>query len=201
MFDLTGIWTLLLSSWGIPFLWYSHLFYGRGSLGLHPNQVGAISMKMRLTTYGLSMFYFVKKYEPYTIIQWIPYYDPVRCIGSSFCILLGQLLNGAVYRALGFAGVYYCRELGYPARPWVQGFPFIMPHPQYIGSILTVLGAGGWFGIGPNGPRYDVIYLTLYVTALYAYAMMFERGEKSPYLKRCTSCGYLLEESPCKKDD
>jgi hypothetical protein len=197
MIDLTGLWTLLLSSWGLPFLWYSHLFYGRGSLGLNPKQVGAISMKIRVTTYGLTAFYFIKKYTPYTLIQWIPYYQPYRLVGSSACILLGQVLNGAVYKALGFEGVYYCRELGYPVRPWIHGFPFIMPHPQYIGSILTVMGAGGWFGIGPEGPRMDILYLTLYVIALYGYAMMFERGSGIHSLKLCKSCGNLLENEEC----
>jgi hypothetical protein len=198
MIDLTGLWTLLLSSWGLPFLWYSHLFYGRGSLGMHPGQVGAISMKMRVATYGLSLFYFVKKYKPYSIIQWIPYYHPWRFVGSSVCVLSGQWLNSAVYKALGFTGVYYCRELGYPTRPWVYGFPFIMPHPQYIGSILTMLGAMGWFGIGPDGPRYDVVYLCLYVIGLYGYAILFERGDVS--LKKCVSCGNLIEECSSKKE-
>lgn len=191
MLDLTGLWTLLLSSWGIPFLWYSHLFYGRGSLGMNPAQVGSISMKMRLATYGLSGLYYIKKYKPYTLLDWVPYYAPIRLVCSGLCVIVGQGLNGAVYRALGFEGVYYCRELGFPAPPWVQGFPFIMPHPQYIGSILTVLGAGGWFGYGIDGARPDVIYLTIYVTGLYIYAMLFERDTKP--IKTCPSCGSLVE--------
>lgn len=198
--DLMGIWTLLLSSWGLPFLWYSHLFYGRGSLGLNPVQVGTISMKMRIATYGLTAFYFIKKYQPYTLIQWVPYYQPLRLITSGTCVIFGQILNGAVYKSLGFEGVYYCRELGYPARPWVYGFPFIMPHPQYIGSILTVAGGGGWFGIGPDGPRMDIIYLTIYVVSLYMYAMMFERGDKGGLTKKCVSCGNLIEDCSNKKE-
>jgi protein-S-isoprenylcysteine O-methyltransferase Ste14 len=54
-----------------------------------------------------------------------------------------QVLNVAIYRAIGRAGVYYGFKLRSPV-PWHTGFPFnVVSHPQYVGSILTVWGMGG----------------------------------------------------------
>lgn len=54
-----------------------------------------------------------------------------------------QVLNFSIYRAIGKAGVYYGFKLGFPV-PWHTGFPFnVVSHPQYVGSVLTVWGAGG----------------------------------------------------------
>ena len=37
-------------------------------------------------------------------------------------------------------GVYYGTKLGKTV-PWCTGFPFnIVSHPQYVGSVMTVLG-------------------------------------------------------------
>lgn len=53
---------------------------------------------------------------------------------------IGQILNIAVYQTLGRNGVYYGSRLGQPC-PWVTGFPFnTVPHPQYVGSVLTIWG-------------------------------------------------------------
>jgi uncharacterized membrane protein YuzA (DUF378 family) len=53
----------------------------------------------------------------------------------------GQVLNAAVYRKLGKAGVYYGCRLGKPT-PWQTGFPFnTVSHPQYTGSVLSIWGA------------------------------------------------------------
>ncbi len=55
-------------------------------------------------------------------------------------IAFGQALNVGIYRAIGTDGVYYGFKLGKKV-PWVNGFPFsVVPHPQYVGSSLTVWG-------------------------------------------------------------
>lgn len=60
-------------------------------------------------------------------------------LGGVF-FLIGQILNIAVYQTLGRNGVYYGSRLGQPC-PWVSGFPFnTVPHPQYVGSVLTIWG-------------------------------------------------------------
>jgi hypothetical protein len=60
------------------------------------------------------------------------------------CVLLvalGQVLNVAMYSAIGNAGVYYGFKLGRTV-PWAYGFPFNvgLRHPQYVGVVLTLLG-------------------------------------------------------------
>jgi len=62
------------------------------------------------------------------------------CIGLAL-ICLGQLLNGAVYNAIGAVGVYYGSQLGYDV-PWYSGFPYNIgiSDPQYWGVILCVWG-------------------------------------------------------------
>ena len=56
--------------------------------------------------------------------------------------LVGQLLNAAIYSAIGKAGVYYGYKIGVPV-PWCTGFPFnvLSAHPQYLGSAMTAYGA------------------------------------------------------------
>ena len=69
-----------------------------------------------------------------------------------------QGLNISIYRAIGKRGVYYGHRLGEES-PWVTGFPFsVMPHPQYCGVCIFVLGtnllvatpvhvAAGWLNL------------------------------------------------------
>lgn len=188
-----------MTSWTLPFLWYSHLFHGRGSLNMHPSTIGAISMKIRLVSYLLSSVYYYKYYNATTLIDWIPLYAPIRMTCSGILCLAGQVLNTSVYNTLGVTGVYYGRELGYPPPPWVNGFPFIIPHPQYVGCIMTVLGLGGLFGFSQTGPRTHILYLTTYVTWLYTYAMMSERV---PKLKKSISESVLkIKYSPTNTEN
>lgn len=55
--------------------------------------------------------------------------------------VLGQHLNALVYLRLGTAGVYYGSRFG-RSLPWVSAYPFsVVPHPQYVGSSLSVAAA------------------------------------------------------------
>lgn len=74
---------------------------------------------------------FVKKAENISLVRW--------CLGIEL-VLLGQILNVAVYQTLGEAGVYYGCRLG-KTIPWVHGLPFsVVPHPQYLGATLSEIG-------------------------------------------------------------
>mmetsp|Transcript_12780 Transcript_12780/g.17757 ORF Transcript_12780/g.17757 Transcript_12780/m.17757 type:complete len:304 (-) Transcript_12780:407-1318(-) len=57
--------------------------------------------------------------------------------------IFGQVLNNAIYRAIGKAGVYYGVRLGQPVA-YCTGFPFnvFTAHPQYFGSVATAIGVG-----------------------------------------------------------
>ena len=56
-------------------------------------------------------------------------------------LAVGQLLNLAIYKAIGKDGVYYGFKLGRPV-PWSTAFPFNAKyrHPQYVGAMLSQLG-------------------------------------------------------------
>jgi hypothetical protein len=65
---------------------------------------------------------------------------PLQLLLGLELFALGQLLNVAVYRTIGEAGVYYGCRLKQDV-PWVYGFPFsTVPHPQYVGSTLSMWG-------------------------------------------------------------
>ncbi|KAJ7552303.1 hypothetical protein O6H91_06G049500 [Diphasiastrum complanatum] len=82
-------------------------------------------------------------------------------------IVFGQYLNLRVYQLLGEDGVYYGVRFGKQI-PWVDKFPFgYMRDPQYIGSILTLLGCFCWF------PWY---YIALWISG-YLFMMILERKE------------------------
>lgn len=84
---------------------------------------------------------------------------------QSNCMLLVQVLNVAIYRAIGRDGVYYGFKLGRPV-PWHSGFPFnVVSHPQYVGSILSIWGCAGlyWQNL-PNSSFLVLVYWScLYV--------------------------------------
>ncbi|KAK9826416.1 hypothetical protein WJX81_002088 [Elliptochloris bilobata] len=76
----------------------------------------------------------------------------------------GQALNIGVYRAIGQDGVYYGTKLGKTVK-WCSAFPFsVVPHPQYVGSALTVWGlvallCGHTPGIVAVGALWSALYL------------------------------------------
>ena len=66
-----------------------------------------------------------------------------RLLLGTQLFLVGQLLNAAIYNAIGKAGVYYGYKIGVPV-PWCTGFPFnvFTMHPQYAGVCLSIFGGG-----------------------------------------------------------
>ena len=72
--------------------------------------------------------------------------------------------------SLSHAGV----KLGHKV-PWVNGFPFnVVPHPQYVGSSLSVWGMAALvWGQGPPGIGLLAFYWTmLYIITGYQEAKM-----------------------------
>ena len=67
--------------------------------------------------------------------------DSTRWVSLGVLLACGQMLNGAIYRAIGKDGVYYGFKLGRPV-PWCHDFPFNVGfrHPQYVGGLLSQLG-------------------------------------------------------------
>jgi len=87
---------------------------------------------------------------------------------------LGQVLNGAIYYAIGEDGVYYGFKLGRPV-PWATGFPFNAGyrHPQYVGAMLSQLGV---LLVFVNATTLDdgLGLLLVYWTALYVVTSYIE---------------------------
>ena len=62
-----------------------------------------------------------------------------------------QWLNVGIFQAIGHPGVYYGFKLGHTI-PWASGFPFnVVSHPQYVGSVASILGAAVLVRLGVGG--------------------------------------------------
>jgi hypothetical protein len=106
--------------------------------------------------------------------QWIEELGQTTVICSVFLLVLGQYLNVSVYNALGTNGVYYGVRFGIDV-PWCDDFPYNvswLKHPQYVGSIMSVIAA------------IPLIQLPLtwsfYIVAWYVYMCMIESYEITP---------------------
>mmetsp|Transcript_2108 Transcript_2108/g.7127 ORF Transcript_2108/g.7127 Transcript_2108/m.7127 type:complete len:265 (-) Transcript_2108:383-1177(-) len=85
--------------------------------------------------------------------------SPFGLLNGLSLVVVGQVLNAGIYRAIGKNGVYYGCKFNQNV-PWCTGFPFnvVTAHPQYLGSVFTTFGAAlalatehhvkaGWFGL------------------------------------------------------
>ena len=89
---------------------------------------------------------------------------------------VGQYLNCSVYKLLGKSGVYYGFILGKDV-PWCTQWPFGpagslpgVPHPQYVGSALTVAGVACAAGTATGG------YMLAWWSCLYALTALQEEA-------------------------
>ena len=89
-------------------------------------------------------------------------------------MLLGQLLNAAIYNAIGKAGVYYGYKIGVPV-PWCTGFPFnvFTMHPQYMGVCMSIVG-GGILMVTEEQAYAGFVGVGLSATLFYLYMSMVE---------------------------
>ena len=90
------------------------------------------------------------------------------------CVAVGQLLNAAVYGAIGEAGVYYGTRLGKDI-PWVVGFPFdVVPHAQYFGATLSIWGLCA-AAANPDTLSRGLWAIPVAMTAFYAFSSYVEQ--------------------------
>lgn len=90
------------------------------------------------------------RHAPNHLLTTLPPAPSLSTVSSA--LSLPQWLNVGIYRAIGHAGVYYGFKLGHTV-PWVSGFPFnVVAHPQYVGSVATVLGGAALVSTGLPGP-------------------------------------------------
>jgi len=89
-----------------------------------------------------------------------------RVLGVLFFIA-GQVLNVGVYNAIGSYGVYYGCRLG-KTIPWCDGFPYShVPHPQYVGAVLSFWG----MGLVAHTPLHNAFLVVLGIEVGVCYAI------------------------------
>ena len=94
-------------------------------------------------------------------------------IGIVF-IIIGQILNMAVYFRLGRRGVYY--GLQYKTvqfRKLENTFPFYISHPQYLGGVFSYIGSYLVMAIndGLFNPMLTVLISNILIVQLYLVVM------------------------------
>jgi hypothetical protein len=106
--------------------------------------------------------------------QWVDELGQTTLVCCVFLFVVGQYLNVSVYQTLGIPGVYYGVRFGISI-PWCSDFPYNvtwLKHPQYIGSILSVVAC------------LPIIQLPLswglYLIACYVYMCVLESYEITP---------------------
>lgn len=96
------------------------------------------------------LFYVFKVLQIGVVAAWCLYFGrlygwPSNLFGPAglaavLLLVVGQVLNVAVFLRLGRLGVFYGNRFGHHI-PWRTGFPFaLLRHPQYVGAALTVWG-------------------------------------------------------------
>jgi methylene-fatty-acyl-phospholipid synthase len=102
--------------------------------------------------------------------------DPRAIALGVVSIVVGQILNFAVFRRLGHVGVFYGARFGLDV-PWVTGFPFsVLAHPQYVGTTLTIWG----LFIAVRFPHDDWAVLPLLETLYYYLGAQIEAAVPQP---------------------
>lgn len=127
----------------------------------------------RGTSIFASMLY-IYYYRGYSVYGW----NPSHAMHGLPWILIGQMLNYSVYKTIGINGVYYGRELGVipKDKPYVQGFPFIIPHPMYVGACMTIYGMLHVFGFDAYGNLIPAVWkLGFLGMGLYMFSMWVEK--------------------------
>ncbi|MEO5820167.1 MAG: PEMT/PEM2 methyltransferase family protein [Vicinamibacteraceae bacterium] len=100
---------------------------------------------------------------------------PVLAAGTML-IVVGQVLNAAVFVRLGLTGVFYGNRFGHAVH-WRYGFPFSwLRHPQYVGTVATIWGVF----LALRFPNPDWIVLPLLETAYYVAGAFLEDDATPP---------------------
>ena len=100
-----------------------------------------VALCMKVVQFFSFVFYVLTLLGADAFTETIRLAHPATLLFGGLLFAVGQALNMGVYATLGKDGVYYGIKYGKKV-PWVTGFPFsLCPHPQYIGSSLSIWGA------------------------------------------------------------
>lgn len=174
-----------LDSWHVVYtmaivLWISrHFVYSRAyleccSLGMSFENFKRVMEILHVLNYLMILWLVARRYGA---VQLFGGTYKTR-LAAIFLILIGQWLNVSVYSSIGEDGVYYQRELvGIQNKaPPHNVFLFtIMPHPMYVGCIITALGLGLLWGINAHGKvLYPIWFCVGIVIICYLFSIYIE---------------------------
>lgn len=133
---LIFLYAFMVSLWFVRLLMSSYIYFTcKTSTDILRDNYLEINSLAAMTAYFLTVLYIYLKFG------WS------HTIGKNGCwkmaaifIILGQILSVALYMKIGAEGVTYGIERGKLPNKKATGFPFIVPHPQYVGAILTCIG-------------------------------------------------------------
>ena len=113
-------------------------FIGKMPVTVFGNLVLGIKMfqQLSLAAWAFSFVGSVDKFKALVLTR-----SPEYFAAAAALFLAGQVLNAAIYKAIGKDGVYYGFKLGRTVA-WSTAFPFSagFRHPQYVGGYTTQLG-------------------------------------------------------------
>ena len=136
------------------------------------------------------LFYLFKAIQVVTFTGWCLYFGALHgwpaveitlhVTVAVALVIVGQVLNAAVFMKLGRVGVFYGNRFGHRVA-WVEGFPFsLVVHPQYVGTLMTIWGVFLLFRF----PFGDWLVLPLLSTVYYAFGMLAESREPAQTAER-----------------
>ena len=164
----------------IPFICAPHIFYYiiyKNPKLLSFNSVALIAIILRSLSFLVTSFILYNIFKSDKILNNILPSTKFGWFIGIPLIICGQILNFSVYKVLGFKGVYYGKELGVlPNTKYHTGFPFsIVQQPQYLGCILTIIGAALVWGINKNYTiNSDILLLTIIIVCSYIFSIKME---------------------------
>ena len=110
-------------------------------LGKNAVAVFAVLVTLAKVLQQLTLVAWAVDYKLDAALPLVTSIPPNQALIGGALVLAGQLLNGAIYKAIGRDGVYYGFKLGRPVK-WSTAFPFSagFRHPQYVGGFTSQLG-------------------------------------------------------------
>ena len=142
---------------------------------VHPvDLLAVIALCMKVVQLVSFLFYIVTLLGTNAFMETLTRAHPLTLLFGAVLVFAGQSLNIGTYKALGKDGVYYGIKFGRKI-PWVTGFPFtVCPHPQYIGSSLSVWGVLWPIMRVFTGEFLDLVAVGFYWSACYFTSAVIE---------------------------
>ncbi len=178
---MTG-WSLLAAAGALSLerIWYAWVWYDPDSFRRFCSQP-AVAVFGEPIDVLRNFFLCFKTLQLAVFLGWCYFYgggtiispgdDEPWFVTGGFLIVVGQILNAGVFIRLGKVGVFYGNKLGYHV-PWCKSFPFsLMPHPQYVGAVLSIWG----FFMTTRFPNDDWYILPILQTGQYALGAYLEQ--------------------------